>query len=182
MGSGKLVLLLLLAGSVGAGMLAAGATTHAMRTYRAPAVQSYPDADAGHAAPSGQDYASSPQPQANRESWLDEGLSMLDIPAWPFGRDEWDGSDDTDTQDWQGRHGHANRPETPAYGHRHLADQDDAYAPPHPSSLDAGAPDTGGDSAPPIATSSNTPRDAADDAAMRAGAAAQDVLSAEKGK
>lgn len=84
MGSGKL--LLLAAGSFVAGVVAAGLTTHSIQSYRhaqALASQVYPAPDKVRFAPQ----------DDNRRSWLDRGLSALDIPASPFGRDEWDGSD-----------------------------------------------------------------------------------------
>ncbi|MEJ2456648.1 MAG: hypothetical protein P8Y58_00295 [Novosphingobium sp.] len=148
MGSGKL-LLLLIAGSVGAGVLAAGATTHAMRVY--PKMPS--------PAVSGRN-ETSPHPAYGRSrSWLDDGLSALDIPAWPFGRDEWDGSDDS------GRH------REPGYGVGQDAlpgaDHDALPAP-------AGPEDADQNDAP------STP-DAAAVAATRAMAAAQDVIAAERG-
>lgn len=161
MGSGKLVLLLV-AGSIGAGILLASATTQAMR--------SYPKMPLLGAAPHRADPPSPPAYGKSR-SWVDEGLSALDIPAWPFGRDEWDGSDDisddtsaddTGTQDWAG---------TPAYGDGLQQDFPPGMANPgNAESADAPMPpDTG------------AVHDAAADAAQRAATAAADVSAAERG-
>ncbi|WP_200844934.1 MULTISPECIES: hypothetical protein, partial [unclassified Novosphingobium] len=83
MAAGKLVLLLIVGGLAGA--VFAGMTTGAMRPYREGA-----DHDAGREtahralAPADEAASSYAEPPV-RQSWLDEGLSLLDSPAWPFG-------------------------------------------------------------------------------------------------
>ncbi|MCJ2186597.1 hypothetical protein [Novosphingobium beihaiensis] len=141
MGSGKLVLLLI-AGSVCAGILAASATTHAMRTYpKVPVIAARPTAD----------YARRALALGGNSSWIEDDLSALDIPAWPFGRDEWDGSDDAGQPD--GQSGPASGMDQP------------------PGAEPAGEP---------LAPGGSTAQDAAADAAARAEAAAADVTAAER--
>ncbi|MCJ2179748.1 hypothetical protein [Novosphingobium album (ex Hu et al. 2023)] len=151
MGSGKLVLLFI-AGSVSAGILVAGATTHGIHSY--PKI-SLPGASS--------ERIHEPPPA---RSWLDDGLSTLDVPAWPFGRDEWDGSDDTGGQDWPG---------SPAGPQGH----DDGLLQDVPS----GTADPGYGPAPgaPPAPGTGPVDDAAAEAAQRAAAAAADVSAAERG-
>lgn len=175
MAAGKLVLLLLVGGLAGAAF--AGMTTGVMRPYRERAA-------ASPAASSAITYSTPPA----RQSWLDEGLSLLDSPAWPFGQgsgddlapapypdsegyapDHYDRRDSYDVDRWQrdDQRGYRRYDE---YDDAQAGDSDLAQGPSLPAGRSAG---TG--------TAPNLSRqaDAANDAARRAATAAQDVIAAE---
>lgn len=170
MGSGKLAGLLI-AGALAAGALAAGATTHSMRSYHGTA----PDSarlDQAH-----------PSKGQLHKSWLEEGLSMLDSPAWPFGRDEWDGTANSkaraDTDDDSGYTPQADddvAPDDTGPGDYTPAASDD-FLPQASASADIG-PDADIDAA----VAAPPQNDAAAAAAARADVAAQDALAAEHGQ
>jgi hypothetical protein len=166
MAAGKLVLLLLAGGL--AGVAFAGMNAGAMRPFRDPARVAPAPADSALYAPA-------------HRSWLDEGLSLLDTPAWPFGHGAGDEApapplDDAAPYGYD-RHDHGDEaPGYHAYDDRAYDDdtQDDAYAP----GREADAPPFASDRDDPAAAA--PPRsDAATDAASRAAAAAQDVIAAE---
>lgn len=153
MSAGKLALLLVVGGLAGAAF--ATLTTGSLPRFSSP------------------EHARSIMIEGNapQRSWLDEGLSALDSPAWPFGRGAHDRgpeqtlappdgyapydygpSDDYGDGSW----------ERGQYGGR-SAYSDEAYAP-----------------APPPETPHPAPKqDSASDAAARAADAAQDVIAAE---
>lgn len=184
MASGKLVLFLV-AGGLAAGLGFAGMTTHGMRAFRA---------DHGSAALHGQ----APHEQAvagydagkpRARSWLEERFSELDLPAWPFGRSQWQDNPTPSDQDpgYAPADGYAQ--EAP-YGYER--DGDDQYGDGRDTYADVGGyqPELSGNermepgtSAEPAASRSTSrihQNDAAEDAAARAGAAAQDVIAAER--
>ncbi|WP_404482338.1 hypothetical protein [Novosphingobium sp. BL-52-GroH] len=158
MAAGKLLVLLLVGGLAGAAF--AAMTTGTMRPYRvAEGSRAHGEGDVGA-------YAAPP----DRRSWLDEGLSLLDSPAWPFGHGS--GHDDA----------------------ARIDPEDEGpydYAPTRDDERDYGSHDAGnvyGDGGYDIAPSADRPApagpapaeaDAATDAASRAAAAAQDVIAAE---
>lgn len=85
MAAGKLFLLLLAGGLAGAAF--AGMTTGAMRPYRDESPRPSP------ALASAQSNNETVRYEAHSaRSWLDEGISLMESPAWPFGR----GSSDED--------------------------------------------------------------------------------------
>jgi hypothetical protein len=159
MAAGKLALLLLVGGLAGAAF--AGMTTGVMAPYRTPGT-----------APETPAFAASPRHQ----SWLDEGLSLLDSPAWPFGHrpadtaarpayddapgyapDDYDSRDSYEVDRWQ----RAGAPDDDAPP---PADEDEADLPPHQA----------------LAPQDLPPRsDAATAAADRAADAARAVIAAE---
>lgn len=163
MGAGKLVLLLLAGGL--AGVAFAGITTGSMRPYRQAEAAHHRTRDDTDAT----DYAAPPA----HSSWLEQGLSLLDNPAWPFGRGA------------AGEHAIAPEDDTP-YGYvsrdgddRAPASGDRAY----PDNAYAAEGESGGDPAldlpPEHAVSEPRQQDSASDAARRAADAANDVIAAE---
>lgn len=163
MAAGKLVLLLLAGGLAGAAF--AGMNAGAMRPFRDPA----------RVAPAPADSALYSPAPAHR-SWLDEGLSLLDTPAWPFGHGAGDDLPAPPLDDGA------------PYGYDRQDHGDEA---PGYRSYDDHAEDDTGDPAgetydTPFAPDQDDPAvaapprsDAATDAARRAAAAAQDVIAAE---
>lgn len=165
MSIGKLTLLLVIGGLAGAGF--AAITTGALPSYRKS-----PHAGIEHS------HSISVDAQPAHRSWLDEGLSALNSPAWPFGRGEDDsraparpdgyapygyGPPDDDDQAWERRQ-YGQRDALPLPDYPAAAD----YPRDEPTRPDASSPE------------SATPRaDAAADAAARAANAAQDVIAAE---
>ncbi|GLK43539.1 MULTISPECIES: hypothetical protein [Novosphingobium] len=161
MSGAKFALLLVVGGIAGAAF--AVITTGAMPRFSQP--QSHRSATLEDNSPAGR-------------SWLDEGLSALNSPAWPFGR----GSDDA---------GPPMPPEPQQdyapYGYGPPDDYDDgawerrqygSHAPYQGEGYAAEGSQPAPDRSP--APSPAAPRaDAAADAAARAADAAQDVLSAE---
>lgn len=153
MAAGKLVLLLLAGGIAGAAF--AGISTRTMH---------FPRSDQARAESEG--YGIAPA----RRSWLDEGLSVLDTPAWPFGPA-------------------AHEPPPDAYSADGTAAEDgpDGFviypgpAPHAPELSPALPPESPNASTPeqPNPMPTRAGGDAASDAAARAANAAQDVIAAE---
>ena len=147
-----ILLLLAVAAVIGAGAIAAGFTTRGMPTYRSPPARDHAYPTVRQEAPSA--------PDDNEQSWLDRELSALDIPAWPFGRDQWVGTDDP-----------ADRGEPGSDAQPYAPDRDTADLSYGPTS---GAADQ--QQREPRAIPQ---RDAAAEAAARANAAAEAVIAAE---
>jgi len=188
MAAGKLVLLLIVGGLAGA--VFAGMTTGAMRPYR-DAANHGAGAETAHrdlapANDAGYGYAAPPV----RQSWLDEGLSLIDSPAWPFGP----GSSGEDAAppysapqgyaaDGYPTHGGYDdegwvRGDLP--GRRDMRNYDDYADERYGGDRVPASP--GGDSPAPAWEQAAPPRrqsDTASDAARRAADAAQDVMAAE---
>lgn len=159
MGSGRLVLLAI--AGLGAGVLVAAATTHDMRRISAPHEDM---AGPGNrpAHKTGLDYAAQGAVPREHHSWMDEGLAALDMPAWPFGRAEWEGNEDTGSPTGFGDPAGAVN-----YG--------DGL---HPNAASTLGPSIAeGNAAPSLAP--GPAHDAAAEAAERAGAAATDAIAAE---
>lgn len=172
MSVGKLTLLLIAGGLAGAAFATMSAgPLRAYRQHEAPVA----------IAPATQDDRVE---EPVRPGWLDEGLSALDSPAWPFGRGEWDNGPPA--------------PEPLPDGYAPY-DQQDGYErgydgsyrayDEYPDAYQDGRPVWQGQSnaqpAPLTRAPQATPRamsgeDHAADAAQRAADAAQDVLDAEK--
>ncbi|HUD27704.1 MAG TPA: hypothetical protein VMQ93_02455 [Novosphingobium sp.] len=192
MAAGKLVLLLVAGGLAGAAF--AGMTTGVMRPYRQDDGRPFADV----ALPQTTDGTALASP--SRPSWLDEGMAVLDSPAWPFGHDP--GEDDAapayaPPRDYEGE---------PPYGYdppddrRFRRYEDERYAGDRWQGDDGrrgrpayrtfdGYPDASGgyitdEAEPDVRTDRPAPRrdDAASDAASRAADAAQDVMAAERGR
>lgn len=158
MSGAKFALLLVVGGMAGAAF--AALTTGALPNFSKP--ESHRSATLGDNPPA-------------RRSWLDEGLSALNSPAWPFGRGSDDGGPPTP----------ADPPQDYApYGYGPPDDYDDGawerrqygnHAPYRDEDQQAI-----GDTLPaPLATPAPPRADAAADAAARAADAARDVMSAE---
>ncbi|EJL24031.1 hypothetical protein [Novosphingobium sp. AP12] len=191
MAAGKLLLLLVAGGLAGAAF--AGMTTGVMRPYRdreavSAARPLQPQANDGTAP-----YAT---PPAN-PSWLDEGVSLLDSPAWPFGHGSQDEDasaypapgddapygygqrerDDAERYDDDPRYddGRWDREDRPRPGYRTF----DGYAANAypPASVDEGGSSDRMERRQPAQRQGDT----ASDAASRAADVAQDVIAAEHG-
>lgn len=156
----KLVVLLVIGGL--AGVVFAGMTTGAMRPYR----EHHAERDYREAGP---DDAYAPRGHA---SWLDEGLSLLENPAWPFGRSADEPAPQPMGNDYDPYYGDGANPDFDA-GDPYAA-QPGYRAPGDTMELPV-APA-------PQAQSPDTARgDAAADAAADAADTAQDVIAAEHG-
>jgi hypothetical protein len=191
MAAGKLVLLLVVGGLAGAAF--AGMTTGVMRPYREREAVSAARPLQPQANDDSAPYAA---PPAN-PSWLDEGVSLLDSPAWPFGH----GFEDEDASAYPAPDGHA------PYGYGRLGrddgqrydddrryddsrwDREDRPRPGYRTSdgyaENAYPPVYADEGGPPDRMERRQPaqrqRDSASDAASRAADAAQDVIAAEHG-
>jgi len=164
MAAGKLALLLIAGGLAGAAF--AGLTTGTMRPYRdhaaselRPPATSREEAETAYAGPPA------------HQSWLDEGLSVLESPAWPFGHAP--GNEDAGTP-YPDAYGYAPDDDPRAVYENGRWDHDDGYA---YGRQDDAAP---GLSADEQAGPAPGQADAASDAARNAADAAQDVIAAER--
>lgn len=152
MAAGKLILLLVAGGLAGAAF--AGLTTRSMQPFEeAPRAVSHDD----------RAYAG---PATHSSSWLDQGLSALDSPAWPFGRGGWSQEP---------------APEPPPYDYGPPDDGDANYG---PGGFDEGDYDQAGRPAMQAqdageGTGQSPGQDAASAAARSAADAAKDVIAAE---
>jgi hypothetical protein len=162
MAAGKLVLLLIAGGLAGAAF--AGMTARSMHPV-GPANGSA-ERPIAAARPGSDAYAG---PRDHGSSWLDEGLSVLDSPAWPFGRGGWSQEPAPEPppydyappyDDGDGPNGDGDEPALA--GPRNFADADRGQA------YEDGAPAAIGGQG-----------DAASAAAQNAANAAQDVIAAE---
>jgi hypothetical protein len=162
MAAGKLVLLLVAGGLAGAAF--AGMTARSMHPVeRADGSAQHPLAAA---RPGSDAYAG---PRDHGSSWLDEGLSVLDSPAWPFGRGGWsqEPAPEPPPYDYAPPYDDGDNLHADGYGSApadvgNFADADKGEA------YDDGAPDA-----------TDSQGDAASAAAQNAANAAQDVIAAE---
>lgn len=187
MAAGKLVLLLV-AGAV-AGAAFAGMTTGTMRSYGGSSRdgESAARAEALRADEGASSYAAAPPA---RQGWLEEGVSMLDSPAWPFGHGYEESYGEAGPPAYAAPQGYEAYP-PPGYGPRpHYEDEpggvdryaEDGHSTPAvgPSTLPAYG--TGRRMQEPLEQPPAARRgDAASAAAARAADAAQDVIAAEDG-
>lgn len=178
MAAGKLLLLLVAGGLAGAAF--AGMTTGVMRPYRDRETASTIRPAGPEANDETASYASPPAHQ----SWLDEGVSLLDSPAWPFGHGSADEETAPPEPDGYAPYGYDERER---YDDRRRDHDDrarrgyrtfDGYAEaPNPPAYDEAGPSERIERPQPPTRRS----DPASDAASRAADAAQDVIAAEHG-
>lgn len=182
MAAGKLALLLVAGGLAGAAF--AGMTTSAMRPYRDREAR----LDTRPSRLPATDEAAPGNSLAAR-SWLDEGVRLLDAPAWPFGpgsdeeaaapveergyydddrRDRYDDEPGGEDHPWQ-------REERHYRGYRSFEGYAREPEMPAESEFDEAIPRR----PPERSLPASRPGDAAADAARRAADAAQDVEAAE---
>lgn len=171
MNAGRLILLLIAAG-IGTGVLLAAATSHGLRHIRHPhartALSEAMPGDPGY----GYGYAPPPTGREAGSFWMNESLTAWDMPAWLLDQAEGDGSDDPDVPGWADGTGDRGDRGEADYGRDIEPDMASRRgAPPHEDAL----------AAMPVPETILAP-DAAADAAMRAGAAAADVIAAERAK
>lgn len=192
MASGKLVLFLV-AGGLAAGLGLAGMTTHGMRSFRVDQAFRADHGPAGLHGSASREQATvgydAGEPHAR--SWLEERFSELDLPAWPFGRSQW--QDNSPPPDQDPGYAPPDGYEPNSYGPNDYGrdgsseyeDGRDTYADtgayePELSGSERLEPGTSAEPAAPRNTSHARQNDTAADAAARAGAAAQDVIAAER--